>query len=581
MKSALAALGLALAATLVAAIAGSGRLGQRVEHFFYDQRFLQRERLGVTVPVHPDLMLVTIDEETYHILEEPPALWLPHFGRLLEGLYAAGARTIGLDWIPSYAPPELFQTFGATALAHPGQLICAANLDGRLVVPASPVVAAVGTDNLGLITLTRDADGILRRQLTQPVAELENIEFFSVALLRAHTGHFAALPERLAINYAGPPAETFPQLPMQEVLQRIEAGEDLRPLFEGKLVLVGSVARADLDLVETPFTLAFQTMPGVETHGHFLNTVLSNLYLTPIPPAATWMGLLLLSWLVALASLRLAPLPAAAVAGLAGLAWLGLGLLLFCRGGWLLTSAPMIVALPVALAGGYAYRYLFVERDRQRVKRVFGRYVCPEVMEEMLREHQPEQAVRRKVTVMFSDINDFSTACEKLEPEEVTRRLNHHFTEMSRVIFRNRGTIIRFIGDEFMVLFGAPRPDPHQERSAVRTAAEMVARLEELRQQDPDEKEGFYSIKIGIHVGDMILTSIGSHERSDYNCIGDSTNMAARVLSLTKPTGAGVLLSEDVYAVVKDEPGLTFADRGVHPVKGRRGEIRVYELEVS
>ncbi|MCA9793310.1 MAG: adenylate/guanylate cyclase domain-containing protein [Candidatus Eremiobacteraeota bacterium] len=581
MRSALTALGLALAATLVAAIAGSGRLGQRVEHFFYDQRFLQRERLGVKVPVHPDLVLVTIDEDTYGRLDEPPALWLPHFGQLLEGLFAAGARTVGLDWIPSYAPPELFGPFGTTALAHRGQLICAANLDGRLVLPAPPVVAAVGTENLGLITLTRDADGILRRQLTQPVAELENIEFFSVALLRAHTDNIPSLPDRLAINYAGPPGKTFPQYSMQEILERIEAGEDLRPLFEGRLVLIGSVARADLDLVETPYTLAFQTMPGVEIHGHFLNTVLSNLRLSPVNPAAAWLGLLTLAWLAALASLRLPPLAAAAATGLAGLGWLGLGLLLFCQGGWLLTSAPMVVALPAALAGGYAYRYLFVERDRQRVKRVFGRYVCPEVMEEMLREHQPEQAVRRKVTVMFSDINNFSTACEQLEPEEVTRRLNHHFTEMSQVIFRNRGTIIRFIGDEFMVLFGAPRPDPQQERSAVRTAAEMVARLNELRRRDPEEKEGFYSIKIGIHVGDMILTSIGSQERSDYNCIGDSTNMAARVLSLTKPTGAGVLLSEDVYEVVKDEPDLTFVDRGVHPVKGRRGEIRVYELEVT
>lgn len=128
-----------------------------------------------------------------------------------------------------------------------------------------------------------------------------------------------------------------------------------------------------------------------------------------------------------------------------------------------------------------------------------------------------------------------------------------------------------------MVLFGAPRKTEKNEELAVLAAVRMVERLSELQKEDPDGERGFYEVKIGIHVGDMILTSIGNEVRSDYNCIGDSTNLAARVLSHTKPLGATVLVSEDVKDAVEPHPLLRFEDRGVHPVKGRAGEVRLFE----
>jgi len=265
---------------------------------------------------------------------------------------------------------------------------------------------------------------------------------------------------------------------------------------------------------------------------------------------------------------------------LSSLCWIGGCYFAFLSGLVVAPAGLGVLGLALTYLTGYLYRFNTVEKEKRRIRGVFGKYVSPDVMEAMLKfpeDHRPEKAKSQRVTVMFSDINDFSTACEKLEPEEVTRRLNAYFGEMTNIIYSHQGTIIRFIGDEFMVLFGAPKANDKSEEMAVLSAVRMVDRLNQLSAKDPDGTDGFYEVKIGIHVGDMILTSIGNELRSDYNCIGDSTNMAARVLSLTKPLGATVLISEDVKEKVENRPELEFKDLGVHPVKGRKGEIRVYE----
>ncbi len=573
---------LALSALLAWGLAQT-EVGKRLETGVSDRFFVWRHQLRAGPQVHGELVIVTIDEATYDFLEEPAALWLPYFAELGQAAFEGGAARLIFDWIPSYAPPELFRPFGELLLAHREEILMAVYAqktpDGlRRVTPAGPIVAVLGDERLGLVNMPRDFDGVARRFPTGPL----KVEGRGYAPLSVLASGQSDPPAQVLIDYAGLPGETFPTVSMTRVLKAARAGEEtqLKDWFENKTVLLGTTANLDQDFVETPFRLTNSVMAGVEVHAHLLNT-LADPHRLRSAGTGQVLGLVVL---VAGLALALAHLPHAfhSVGGLLalGVGWFGLSFKLFLSGLLVPVTAPL-VGLAFFALGSFIHRSQHEERRRRHLREVFGRYVCPEVMEEMLKvseDHRPELAQRKEVVVMFSDINDFSTSCEKLEPEEVTRRLNAYFQEMSEILYQYRGTIIRFIGDEFMVLFGAPMALENKEEAATRAAVEMVERLNRLREQDPNEENGFYHVKVGIHVGELILTSIGGERRSDYNCVGDSANMAARVLGLTKPTDSTVLISDDVYERVAHLTDLNFVDKGEHPVKGRKGKVRIYDV---
>lgn len=572
----LALLGLALTYTLSHTSAG-----HQTESFVTDRLLRLRHSQAKGPKLDPRVLILEVDEATYKHLDKPMALWLADFAGVLQAVFDSGASLAGFDIILTYAPNELLEPFLVMLLTHPDKLIMASFYDPdleELVTPDEGIRAVLGDQYLALTNITEDKDGVLRRQsLTDYQAGGRVTPFFARALYEQIEPN-KDIPSEVVINFVGPDG-TFPRISMAQVLQWIEAQDEasLQQTFQGKIVLLGPTAKADQDFKETPFS-SVKSMAGIEIHANVLNTLLTD---QPLRPKAFWLlfGLCLLplSW----AALEKPLAISSALALALSVCWLG-GVYLALVSSQLVAPAALAwVGILACYGGGYLYRFNTVEKERRRIQSVFGRYVSPDVMEAMLEtpeDHKPELAKRQRVTVMFSDINDFSTACEKLEPEEVTRRLNLYFGEMTNIIYAHQGTIIRFIGDEFMVLFGAPKENDKSEEMAVLAAVRMVQRLKELCEEDPLGVDGgFYEVKIGIHVGEMILTSIGNELRSDYNCIGDSTNMAARVLSLTKPLGATVLISEDTKKRVECCEDLEFNDLGVHPVKGRAGEVRVFE----
>ena len=211
---------------------------------------------------------------------------------------------------------------------------------------------------------------------------------------------------------------------------------------------------------------------------------------------------------------------------------------------------------------------------------LFGRYVSGQVMEALMASPElPElggQATR--VTVLFSDINGFSTAAEQHTPEEILRMLNRYFEEMTSVIFRHRGTVKQFVGDEILAFFGAPREHPAPEEAAVLTALEMQERLDELRASDPTGKAGFYSCKIGVHTGEVIVGNVGSADRAEYAAVGDDVNLGSRIMGMTKAVGASILVSDSTWRAVQAMEGVEFIPHGDREVKGRREKVAIYEV---
>jgi adenylate cyclase len=224
-------------------------------------------------------------------------------------------------------------------------------------------------------------------------------------------------------------------------------------------------------------------------------------------------------------------------------------------------------------------------REREAVKSAFARYVSKQVMDSVLSSGQaPElKGDRRKITVLFCDIRGFSTISEKMRPEAVVAMLNEYFERMVDVVFRNQGTLDKFIGDGLMVIFGAPQDDPYQEEHALRAAIEMQRELALLDDKWRSQGRQPLRIGVGINSGPAIVGNIGSSRRMDYTAIGDTVNLASRLESATRELGVGILLSEYTYNGLRGADPRDFEARsmGAIQVKGRVEPVQVYAIVPS
>ncbi len=217
--------------------------------------------------------------------------------------------------------------------------------------------------------------------------------------------------------------------------------------------------------------------------------------------------------------------------------------------------------------------------ERERLKTGFARYVSQHALEKLLQSESylKLQGERRKITVLFSDIRQFTTLSEQLPPEQVVGILNEYFEKMIEAVFRNNGTLDKFLGDGMMVEFGAPLEDPRQEINAVSAALEMQKEMVKLC--DRWEKEGRPRIEmgIGIHTGYAVVGNIGSVIRTEYTAIGDTVNVASRLEFATKALKTSILISEETFNALP--PNLFKSKRlGPIPLHGRASEIVVYAI---
>ena len=217
-------------------------------------------------------------------------------------------------------------------------------------------------------------------------------------------------------------------------------------------------------------------------------------------------------------------------------------------------------------------------REREMLKTGFARYVSKDVVDALLAKgaHPEVDGERREVTILFSDIRNFTTLSERLRPEQVVVLLNEYFEQMIEVVFRNQGTLDKFIGDGLMVLFGAPLEDADHVAHAVTTALEMQAELAILRDRWRGEGWPEVEIGVGISTGAAIVGNIGSSRRLEYTAIGDTVNLAARIESATKEMGRSILISGPAQAAVADR--FDTEPLGEIRVKGRDAPVAVYAV---
>ena len=393
--------------------------------------------------------------------------------------------------------------------------------------------------------------------------------------------------QTMLINYRAPAVvdgkRPYPSYEAGQLLKswgQVEVGEAPQvpaSVFTGKIVFVGLSVSGLMDVFQTP--MSGGVLPGIQYHASVADSILSNRFLRPAP---SWSRVLVTLAGALAIGLMSAALPFTVAAGgalAAALGWTGAALYAFDRGLWLAMAQP-VLAIAFALFAGTAYRYFVEDAEKRKVSRLFGRYVSRDVYKQLI-EH-PELAelggARRDMSVLFSDLRGFTTITEKGDPEELVRQLNEYFSTMVSIVFRNGGTVDKFVGDMVMALFSAPVDDVNHADAAVTTAVEMVRELGDLNRRWAEERRTQLDIGIGINSGDMIAGNIGSSAIMSYTVIGDNVNLGARLESLNKEYRTRIIISEATRGRLTR--AFDLRPLGGVVVKGKTRPVDIFEVIV-
>jgi adenylate cyclase len=543
-----------------------------------------------TAPGTPQLpiTIVGIDEASFAQIGRQWPWPRSLHARLVDQLTRAGAAVIAFDVVLSEAASPEEDRALAEAIGRNGSVVLAADMayqessHSRQWLRVDPLPAFIEAGGVrGLAAVTLDPDLVVRRMPDEPDALWREV------LRVARKSHprladaWTEPPSNAMLRYVGPD-HTFPYVSYYQALD----ADKLLPagIFKDRIVLVGrdvkatpDAGAAQADLFATPFLASTRwLMPGAEIHANALDTAISGASIERAPRSWTVVLVVLTVLACALGMRAWRPLWGAVVGAAAAGAIVALDTYLFAGHSiWLPSAAALaaIAAMYVAM-GGVAF--LAERRRRGELRRAFSLYVSPEVVDHVM-AHPERLALggeRRRVTVLFTDLEGFTALTERLGAEQVTRILNLHFTGATGIVKRHAGTVNRFIGDAIMAMWGAPMDDPRQALHAVLAACEMQEDLARLRSRLEAEGLPAIRMRIGIHTCMAVVGNLGSSDRFDYTAIGDGVNLAARLEAVNKLYGTGILLSADTMALLEGTPSTRLVDRVI--VKGKSEPVDIY-----
>lgn len=425
------------------------------------------------------------------------------------------------------------------------------------------------------LAVLQQYEGIPDQQIAAYIAAdgLDHIQFGNHLLRPWHNG--TAL-----INYVGP-YHSYPHYSMIDVMDgRVPAGT-----FRNKIVFIGATALGIADIRNTPFA-GQSTYMGVEIHANILDNLLHSaephrtFLVRTSREELTDIGFIILFglgfgiWLG-----RSRPLAATATTIVVLALFAGFVYFSFVHWGrWFSLVIPGLTLI-IAYLGSISYRVFFEEREKRKIRKQFGMFLSPDVI--ALIEKDPEKYFRtggetKELTILFSDIRDFTTISEGMSPDELVRVLNEYFNAMTDVLYKNLGTLDKFIGDAIMAFWGSPYPQEDHACHACSCALQMKERLVELNSDW--ERRGMRTIAVGIGVnsGPVNVGNIGSEKRLSWTVMGDNVNLASRLEGMTKQYRTSVLINETTHEQTREQ----FVAREVDKirVKGKTHPVTIYEL---
>jgi adenylate cyclase len=345
--------------------------------------------------------------------------------------------------------------------------------------------------------------------------------------------------------------------------------------LKGKIVLVGTTAPGLLDMRATPVA---EVYPGVEVHANMISGILDqNLKERPaymLGAEAVW--LLLIGIALSFLLPRLGATRGILVSVFAFAVTQGVSLLAWHYGNLLMPVANSLVMIALLFALNMSYGYFVESRTKRQITGLFGQYVPSELVEEMAEypESVSMEGESREMTILFSDVRGFTTISEGLDPKELTLLMNEFLTPLSRIVYKHRGTIDKYMGDCIMAFWGAPLPDATHARNAILAGIEMQAALAALQPHFKERGWPEIHVGVGINSGRVSVGNMGSEVRVAYTVMGDEVNLASRLEGITKQYGVGIVVGENTRKAVTD---FIYRELDHVRVKGKDKPIAIYE----
>ena len=346
-------------------------------------------------------------------------------------------------------------------------------------------------------------------------------------------------------------------------------------IFKDCIVMVGAYAPGMQDSYNVAIQKGSQ-MYGVEIHANIVEALLEGKTYTPVSVLGSALVTALIAALFMLFSKKMKMVPLTVITILLVVLNAVVGKLLYTNG-----IVISVVEIPVAIILIYLYQlisgYLAEILKRRKVVSAFKKYVAPQIVDEISKKGDFEIVLggeNRHIAVLFVDIRGFTPMSESLEPEQVVEILNEYLNLTTQSIFKNGGTLDKFIGDATMAVFNAPFDLDDYIYRAVCAALDIAAGSDELEKKLMERFGKSVSFGIGVNCGPAVVGNIGCEFRMDYTAIGDTVNTAARLESNAKR--GQILISSDVYEAVKDRIEAT--EIGVIPLKGKKDGAFVYEV---
>ena len=561
-RQAIYAFVLAVAVWLAVALLARTQQWREFENRAFDAMTVATAPMRSSLPI----TIVGIDEPSFSQLGERWPWPRRLYAQLIDRLNASGAAVIAFDVIFAEASKGDDDQLFAEAIKRAGNVVLASDhafhetafFKQWIRIEPLPVLREAGAVP-GLATIELDGDAVVRRL---PQGRDSFFRQVIETLIKARPGLVGEpqVPEDSMVRYIGP-SHTYPYISFYQLLQADSSiPEDF---FRDQIVLVGRDVRSSpeagsshADMFSTPFLSKTKLLtPGVEIHANFIENALTG----QLAVAASQSTVNLTFVLAALFSLTLIwrwHLGWGALSyGAAILCLLAYSYWLFVeKNTWLPVVTP-VVGLIVMHISMTLMSYVMERNRAASVKDAFSRYVSAEVVEQMVAH--PERlrlgGEKRVLTLLFCDLEGFTSLSEKLLPEQVAHVINIYLTAMTRVILGKTGTVDKYIGDAIMAFWNAPLDDPDHARHAVEAAMGMIEALEGIQDRFMEEgAPGRLKIRIGLHTGPAIVGNMGSEERFDYSCLGDAVNLAARLEGVNKTYGTSILFSHATYQLLGD-----------------------------
>jgi len=364
----------------------------------------------------------------------------------------------------------------------------------------------------------------------------------------------------------------------------IISGEADPSLLAGKVTILGTTAISTFDFMVTPF---LSRAPAVEKNATVIENLLHSRLIRAVPLSILILIIITTGTCLSFLLPKLRAAGGIILSTSIILLFVILNVYLFTfEGKYLNFFYPFAnMAIITLFFGGY--KYFNEEKKSKELKRIFSSYVSPKIVEQLIKN--PEMArlggTRKEVTVLFSDIQGFTTFSESRDPEEVVSMLNEYFKVMSDIIFHWDGTLDKFVGDEIMAFWGAPTEQPNHAELALSCALDMSDQLDKLRAQWQAGGKAQIDCGIGLNTGVALIGNIGSPDKMmDYTAIGDTINLGARVEAMTRKYETRILITEFTQSKLaetcarKDFEQIIIKEEDTVKVKGKAQAVTIYSV---